>query len=149
MIKKPINFSKELQQLLKLAKAPISKRKVACILEWQNSNELFCGFNIETKTDILHAEHNALLKKTKNGFYLNKIHMMASGSQFDIKNAIPCENCSKLLLPHSTTNSKIIFYTSDGKLNYTLNFKKLVSKYRPFKNYTNLHGNKIDKFLKE
>jgi cytidine deaminase len=149
MIKKPINFSKELQQLLKLAKAPISKRKVSCILEQRNSDKRFCGFNIETKTDILHAEHNALFKKTKNRFYFNKIHIMASGSQFDIKNAIPCENCSKLLLPHSTTNSKIIFYTSDGKLNYILNFRKLVSKYRPFKNCINLRSDKIDEFLEE
>lgn len=149
MIKKPINYPKKLEQLLRQAKAPISKRRVACILEPQNSNKQFCGFNIENKKGILHAEHNALLKKPKGMFYLNKIHMMASGSQFDIKNAIPCENCFKLLLPHSTANSKIIFYTSDGKLNYILNFKDLIPKYKSFKNRINLRGKKINKFLKE
>lgn len=136
-----------LKNILMKAKAPITGRKVACIIIGENREE-HSGYNIETKKKIFHAEEKALAG-IKKPFLIKEIHMMASGRPMNVKYAIPCEKCSNFLLPFSTIKTKILFYFyNDDTKKFILNFKDLVSNYISFNNIPELKNKKINFFLK-
>jgi len=127
--------NKQLRILIEKAKAPITNRKVACLLITKK-DEIFKGYNIERAKNILHAEEMAVnnaIKKDDN-FKIKEIHLMANGEALNIKRSIPCENCSSILKNYCEKDSKIIFHFFDNpNKKYLLNLEGLIKEYRSFK----------------
>lgn len=138
---------KSLRALIKKSEAPITNRKVSCILMWEKW-EKYTGYNIETEKEIIHAEVNAI-QKVKEDFKIKEIALMAGWRSMNVKHVIPCENCAKSLSPYITKKSNISFYFFEENKKYSLNLEKLLSSYILFAAPLKMVNNTIDDFLKK
>lgn len=129
-----LRINKQLKNIILKANASITSRKVACLLITKEE-KIYEGYNIEKVANILHAENMAVNNAIKNNvnFKIKEIHLMANGKPQNVKRAIPCENCSKILMPYCDEDSKIIFHLfTDPNIKYTLQLKDIIKSYSPF-----------------
>lgn len=75
---------------------------------------------------------------------------MANGKPENVKRAIPCENCSKILQPHSQEDFKAVFYFfDDSKKTYSLNLSNIINAYTSFNEIPLISDSKrFDKYFK-
>lgn len=142
------SYYTQLRQLLNKSKAPITHRKIACIIICNNKKECY-GYNIEhTIKNIEHAEIMAL-KKIPPTSKIEEIHLMSYGDPVNIKYAIPCEQCCKSLIPHLMPASIALFYFYHKNSSFKLTFRDIVKKYKSEKNILKCEKKKISSFLKK
>jgi cytidine deaminase len=123
-------ISQELKSLLNKARAPVTRRKVAAIIEF-DSGLRSSGFNIESEGGILHAETQAL-QDAKGS--IKRIHLMANGGPMDIKKAFPCEACAKNLENRLSKGAIAEFYFNDGSGKVVLDLQAICQSYTAFDN---------------
>ena len=127
-----LKILQRLRGLLNRASAPVSHRRVASIIEFEDGS-LSEGFNFEKSVDnIIHAEDMALSSRLNYTQPIKTIHLMGSGIPMDIKNALPCERCSKLLAKRMAPNTSVILYFNDASGKVQLNLSSIVESYNPF-----------------
>jgi len=127
-----LEILRRLRGLLNQAKAPVSHRQVASIIEFDDGS-LSEGFNVEKSIDdIIHAEDMALAAQLNSVKPIKTIHLMGSGIPMDIKNALPCERCSSLLAKRMTPNTGVTLYFNDASGKVQLNLSSIVASYNPF-----------------
>lgn len=134
---------KQLYRVLKLAKAPITGRRVAVILRYDDGGETF-GFNREKSGRIKHAEIMAL-QRTYAGSKIADISIMANGSQVD--HAMPCDRCCAALIRRSLPNTKVNLYWNDRHAHFSLALHDIRSRYRPFASVPRARRKTVRKFL--
>ncbi|MBP6888920.1 MAG: hypothetical protein KBC21_04465 [Candidatus Pacebacteria bacterium] len=119
----------QLHIALQKARADITNRKVACIIEDTDGNQ-YEGFNIEYETSsIAHAEINALQKIGDR-----KIKTISLMSSLDavkgIKAVIPCESCVQHLCHNSTEDTEVRLYCNKSDTSYGAQFVDMVEAYK-------------------
>ncbi len=137
----------QLERLLRKSKAPISGKKIACYMLGARNREYF-GYNTETKKEIIHAEERAL-KIAKKDAILREIYLMSGGSFMDIKHAIPCEECSKIISSHLISDSKVILHSSKVRKKFVLNFREIEKAYKSFSSPLRFKKGNLLFFLKK
>jgi len=134
---------KRLYRVLKRAKAPITGRRVATILRFEDGGET-TGCNIEQRGRIVHAEIMALSASTR-GTKIKNIDIMANGSRVD--HAMPCDACCAALIRRSLPNTRVNLYWNDTRSHFSLALHNIRSRYKPFASVPRARRKTIRKFL--
>jgi cytidine deaminase len=144
------NIKKVLFSELSKARAPITQRKIVCVLLTKKG--LYSGHNFETKKVFFHAERRALLRMKKNKDFskINSLYLTGMGKELTkIKQVSPCSKCFDSLLPFLSKKCKTILFepnTFDDKI--ILTYKELIKAYVP-QNPSELKGMTFKEIKKE
>lgn len=122
------NQYQKLLPLLNSARAGVTGRKVACIVEDLQGNT-YAGFNVEkSEAGIDHAETEAL-KNIPSSSKIIAIHLMGNGGTEQI---IPCEDCTKSLEKRAARNTPVFLYNKNSQdVKFFCTLGQLINSYIP------------------
>jgi cytidine deaminase len=130
-----------LAQELAAAHAPVTGRRVACILETQDA--LYAGHNYEYDPGHFeHAEEAALSRMGKDA-PIERVYIAGEG-QRKLKHVSPCSECYDLLSPRLAAHAELVLFEPDtSEKNYAvLSPQQHREAYVP-KPYLNLSGSTV------
>jgi len=139
-----------LSEELSLAHAPITKKRVACVLETES--KIHSGHNYEHINPLHfdHAEENTL-KKILPDETIQKVFLAGKGHE-KIKQVSPCSECYDALSQRFSSSTQLILFqpdTLDKTMSFTLEEHKEAYSSKPYSQIEGFNRRDIQKDLKK
>jgi cytidine deaminase len=142
-------IAQELLSEAKEANAPVTRFRVACIIETKRGR--YYGHNNETRSCVFrHAEENAIasMKRAGDSTAITKIYMGGTGGM-KIKQIAPCNECYVAMSPFMSNEFKLILYEPDTFERRMIFGHNEVRKSYSNKRYAEIKGNTIKSIIKD
>ncbi len=116
----PVNYFKQLQQLLDVSYAPYSGFNVAAIVICRDGR-LFKGVNVESAAypTTICAERNAIHTAVTEGIAagdIKEVHILARNTARQLVKAYPCGACRQVIAEQSDNTALVYSYTSEHQV---------------------------------